>query len=786
MKALILLATVVLCAVGAGTVFALDAATDISDACQMQWIRDHRDGPGTIDAGYPLDVAGLGVEWQVSPPTGLSSGWWDIQIGDAWDTPSAGSGLLTCYGFPVTTGFADLTAYTALSLTFSNCSTTDWFRADIVLNTGWTDPPYNEPDNAYTAGWTWVAPGQTVTLSVSLVGAANLNHVSNISFKLGTNYGTTNNYDGTHICATVSPIDYVAPDPAGLCISTATPCVTVPVLFYQGSPASVRGTSVTVQLSPELVLCGAGIQVGTLFSNPPWGSVGVQPYFFVISNGSGSYTVDYSILGLPCGPTTGGLLFTLDVAASGTALPDDVGTITVTSAIARDCNNVPVPAVPGPPALIPIDRTGPAVVTDLAALQLKTGNDSDGTTKIQLAFTAPGDATVIEIYRAPFGNYPEYDDAPGAGSVPITPGYPPPAPWAPVVLVGGFDEVAVRDFWYYVLFTKDGCGNVSAVSNQTGGTLNYHLGDVSSPLGGPGTGDNLVATLDVSLLGANYGIPVPPLVNYLDVGPTTDLSVNGRPTTDNVVQFEDLMMFAINFASVSKPSIRGPAEVANAVVLRIPESAAVGEAFDAVLELSSNGTIQGLSVPVTWDDSALEFLGFEPGDFLNRQAGQGVAFSPRPGTIDAVVLGEAFLGTGDVARLRFQARKAGVPALGFGDVLVRDRDNYRVEAALAVASNRDVPVIPTVTHLLPGAPNPFTSATVLSFALAAEGNVRVQVFSADGRLVRTLRDEWTPAGIHQLAWDGRDDAGRTVGAGMYLTRMVAGDRVESARLFRMR
>ena len=70
---------------------------------------------------------------------------------------------------------------------------------------------------------------------------------------------------------------------------------------------------------------------------------------------------------------------------------------------------------------------------------------------------------------------------------------------------------------------------MSAVSNQTGGTLNYHLGDVSSPLGGPGTGDNHVVTLDVSLLGANYGIPLctSDLANYLDVGPTTDFSVNG-------------------------------------------------------------------------------------------------------------------------------------------------------------------------------------------------------------------------------------------------------------------
>jgi hypothetical protein len=40
------------------------------------------------------------------------------------------------------------------------------------------------------------------------------------------------------------------------------------------------------------------------------------------------------------------------------------------------------------------------------------------------------------------------------------------------------DEPGTRDFWYYVAFVEDACGNVGPVSNQTGGTLNYHLGDV--------------------------------------------------------------------------------------------------------------------------------------------------------------------------------------------------------------------------------------------------------------------------------------------------------------------
>ena len=67
--------------------------------------------------------------------------------------------------------------------------------------------------------------------------------------------------------------------------------------------------------------------------------------------------------------------------------------------------------------------------------------------------------------------------------------------------------------------------------------------------------DNSVGVLDMSLLGANYGIGIAHNApqNVLDVGPTTDFSVDALPTTDNLIGFEDLMMFAINHGNVFEP-----------------------------------------------------------------------------------------------------------------------------------------------------------------------------------------------------------------------------------------
>ncbi len=180
----------------------------------------------------------------------------------------------------------------------------------------------------------------------------------------------------------------VAASTAGLCISNATPCVAIPVLFNRVDTVPARAASVTFTLSSNLELCstpGASILPGTWLS--AYGST-----FQVVDNGGGSYTVDQSILGLPCGVATGGQLFTVAVKKTLAAV-DGTGTITVTEVNVRDCGNpfTALPGVPGAPASITIDTASPSAVADLAAAQMLAGNDSDGTTKINLSFHGAGD-----------------------------------------------------------------------------------------------------------------------------------------------------------------------------------------------------------------------------------------------------------------------------------------------------------------------------------------------------------------------------------------------------------
>ncbi|MBD3236213.1 MAG: T9SS type A sorting domain-containing protein, partial [Candidatus Eisenbacteria bacterium] len=69
--------------------------------------------------------------------------------------------------------------------------------------------------------------------------------------------------------------------------------------------------------------------------------------------------------------------------------------------------------------------------------------------------------------------------------------------------------------------------------------------------------------------------------------------------------------------------------------------------------------------------------------------------------------------------------------------------------------------------LLQNAPNPCRPATTVAFELPREQQVRLRIFDAGGRLVRTLADGSHDAGLYRLHWDGSSDAGQAMPAGVY-------------------
>jgi hypothetical protein len=78
-----------------------------------------------------------------------------------------------------------------------------------------------------------------------------------------------------------------------------------------------------------------------------------------------------------------------------------------------------------------------------------------------------------------------------------------------------------------------------------------------------------------------------------------------------------------------------------------------------------------------------------------------------------------------------------------------------------------------LTGLQAPVPNPFSGRTVLRYSLAKSGPVSLAIYGITGQRVKTLVQGVRPAGTSEVAWDGRDDFGKAVGAGVYFAQFAA-------------
>lgn len=94
--------------------------------------------------------------------------------------------------------------------------------------------------------------------------------------------------------------------------------------------------------------------------------------------------------------------------------------------------------------------------------------------------------------------------------------------------------------------------------------------------------------------------------------------------------------------------------------------------------------------------------------------------------------------------------------------------------------------LPPQLRLHPGAPNPFSRESTISFDLSQNSTVDVGIHDVSGRLVRHFVLGPLGAGPHAVSWDGHDDGGRPLASGLYPYTVRASGRAVSGRLVLVR
>ncbi len=94
--------------------------------------------------------------------------------------------------------------------------------------------------------------------------------------------------------------------------------------------------------------------------------------------------------------------------------------------------------------------------------------------------------------------------------------------------------------------------------------------------------------------------------------------------------------------------------------------------------------------------------------------------------------------------------------------------------------------LPAEFALHPNFPNPFNPATRIIYDLADASDIRLEIFDLMGRNIKTLVNRTQGAGRHFILWNGDDHAGNQVGAGVYLYRLHAGNKIFTRKMILMK
>jgi hypothetical protein len=194
-----------------------------------------------------------------------------------------------------------------------------------------------------------------------------------------------------------------------------------------------------------------------------------------------------------------------------------------------------------------------------------------------------------------------------------------------------------------------------------------------------------------------------------------------------------------------------------------------------IYEVDLSGNVSVLKTGLT----AVVDLALDPrdGNLVFLQFGR-FAFAPPPpgfrpntggvfklragGRIDTLAVGLNF-----PSGMRFAANgELFVSSLADGKIL-------KITFPATAVETRSTGTLPRELHLEQNHPNPFNPETRINYALSKAGKVVLRIFNLQGQEVRTLVNEFKPAGAFEVLWDGKDNAGRPMSSGTYLYQIEA-------------
>lgn len=328
--------------------------------------------------------------------------------------------------------------------------------------------------------------------------------------------------------------------------------------------------------------------------------------------------------------------------------------------------------------------------------------------------------------------------------------------------------------YFYRVFARDHAHNLGPASNEDSAVAPEILPPVPN-----------VAT-------AIHQNPV--LSQYADIVVVSD-SLLMAPPVVNVILPPDTMGTPVPMALLPGAvfAYQGPFEFEGSGVFTLQTSVVTsgGDPFEferdftaTLVQPAQGGTVHSASGEVTLtipSDSVREPTYFLVEDVTTDPASPTVRLGPNVAFTAGAWLEFAYdpARFPDPAQLRVARMDDGLPT-PLPSRVVPERNVMRAEVdrlgEFRLIHGADLPgshSIPVRFAVHANHPNPFRPSTTLAFDLPQDGLVRAVVYDVNGRRIDVLMDDVLSAGRHTVSWNGRDQAGQRVAAGVYFARVTA-------------
>lgn len=349
------------------------------------------------------------------------------------------------------------------------------------------------------------------------------------------------------------------------------------------------------------------------------------------------------------------------------------------------------------------------------------------------------------------------------------------------------DPVDPTRVWMYAEYAAS---PANTWSTWFGEVIARSMGDVNDD-GAVNVGD-VVALVDI-ILERTSADPVTAAVSDCNVDQAVDIG--------DIVCLVDVILGS-NPAMVASIAPGSPTPRAVTAALQLEPASLDGGSRTLLLEVAPGTGIAGMQAHIRYDVDRVR-LGRPV--LAKRAEGFQLAVEDRGGVLRLLVFdvegGSLPSGEGPLVRLPVYIKEAGAGDDGLGIELVKvllAGEGGFVQRAEIVEAN--LVALPAEYYLSNPYPNPLSrgAGTRLDLEIPelrgpalsggggqrADGAVKVvvDVYNVRGQRVRQLIDDFMLPGKHKLEWDGRNDRGEWVGAGLYVMRVRAGSFTATRKL----